>query len=662
MGLYYWSNYVDLPGVNKILTVNMPSVILAVIVAVASLITYIWVPKKSIFPFTFTIYTLMLTMSASLVISTGDSMSPFITLWILLGFFAGIFGIWGLLPIFIATFVFIAFQYINARFKNETIIIVALSSFLPVIASMLIWRSKSGKDELNNDNRAYRSLANELSEVASKSEVVINAIGDGVIAINNQGVIQLINPTAQQILGWGKQDAMALNYRSVMQLVNQKDESLDDASDPIRQALNINQQIRTNNLALITKSGKKLMISLVVSPVGEVGSGVIIVFHDVTKEKAEEREQAEFISTASHEMRTPVASIEGYLGLAVNPQTAQIDDRAKDFIQKAQASAQHLGHLFQDLLDVSKADDGRIANNPKVVDIVKFTNEIVQGLKPKASEKGLRLIYKPIPDDTKEKIVSPVYYVNLDNDHIREILDNLIENAIKYTPKGDVVVDIDGDDDHVVILIKDSGIGIPVEDMPHLFQKFYRVDNKNTRDIGGTGLGLYLSRRLSEIMGGRIWAESSYGKGSTFFVELPRITSQAADLLIEQATFRAKQEADQLASNQPQQPIQAIQMDQPSMNTQQTSAVNEPPRSVPRGQALTPEQIAAYVAKQRELASQQQVVSNQPQPQIQPPIQPAQSPNQTTMQPVLPPRPQQFGTAQPINNRPGTISIPDRRI
>ena len=118
----------------------------------------------------------------------------------------------------------------------------------------------------------------------------------------------------------------------------------------------------TDKFSLTTGSGKKLIVSLVVSPIGDIGSGVIIVFRDITKTKSDEREQAEFISTASHEMRTPVASIEGYLGLALNPNTAQIDQKARDFIEKAHASAQHLGRLFQDLLDVSKADDGRLSN------------------------------------------------------------------------------------------------------------------------------------------------------------------------------------------------------------------------------------------------------------------------------------------------------------
>lgn len=526
----------------------------------------------------------------------------------LVSVFAGIFGLWGTLSVFVTTFAFTAIQYMRDSFTVEVIVVIALSSLLPLIIGAILWYKKSEKD-IAGDNRDYRNLANELTEVASKSEVVINAIGDGVMAIDSKGVIQIINPAAQRLIGWGKQDALTLNYKSVLKLVNQKNEVLDNLSDPIQQVLNTNQQIRTNDLSLITSSNKKIMISLVVSPVGDVGAGIIAVFRDITKEKSDEREQAEFISTASHEMRTPVASIEGYLGLAMNPQTAQIDDRARDFILKAHASAEHLGHLFQDLLDVSKADDSRISNNPKVVNIVTFIHDIVQGLSQKATDKGLRLIYKPIPDDNAlDRTIPPVFSVNLDNDHIREIVNNLVENAIKYTPRGDVIVDVDGNEDHVIISVKDSGIGIPAEDMSHLFQKFYRVENKDTRDIGGTGLGLYLSRRLAEIMGGRIWVESIYTRGSVFYLELPRISSQEADRIKEQSALIAQEEANQEAN--PQTELQTAEFTPTSTSPtsiaegQSQAPATEPLHNVPRGQALTPEQIAAYVAQQRELIQQ----------------------------------------------------------
>jgi hypothetical protein len=209
-----------------------------------------------------------------------------------------------------------------------------------------------------------------------------------------------------------------------------------------------------------------------------------------------------------------------------------------------------LGRLFQDLLDVSKADDGRLQNNPKVVDVVPFLHDIVAGLLPKAQAKSLFINFKPSPDfegtvdisrqsygsnidHATARVITPAFYVNVDNDHLREILDNLVENAIKYTLKGNVTVDVTGDDEHVIISIADSGIGIPAEDVSHLFQKFYRVDNSDTREIGGTGLGLYLCRRLTEAMGGKIWVESVYKEGSTFFVQLPRMDSVKAQEAIE---------------------------------------------------------------------------------------------------------------------------------
>lgn len=618
--IYFLPNFFN-SNENSLVKLDLISTILAGVTTVASVIFYIFIPKKNISILTSLVYLLLVATTASLVINTGYSTSPFISLWMLVAIFAGVFGVLGLLPILAGASFYTAWHYINHSLSNFEIMLIAFTGLLPLIVSFVIWHAKTGREE-NDEERAYKNLASELSEVANKSEVVINAIGDGVIAIDSQGIIRLINPAAQSIIGWGKQDALALNYKSILQMINAKNEPIEASADPIQQALNINQQVRTN-VNMTTNSGKNIIVSLVVSPVGEVGSGVIIVFRDVTKEKAEEREQAEFISTASHEMRTPVASIEGYLGLALNPQTAQVDNRATDYISKAQAAAKHLGRLFQDLLDVSKADDGRISNNPKVVDIVTFTNDIVQGLTPKANDKGLKLTYKPMAGNVREKHITPVYYVNLDNDHIREVINNLVENAIKYTPKGEVIVDISGSEDHVVISVKDSGIGIPAEDMAHLFQKFYRVDNKDTREIGGTGLGLYLCRRLAEIMEGRIWAESVYGSGSTFFVELPRVDSQEASLLKQQEEFKAQQEAAQIAVSQPIAPVStapiAVMQTTPVITqptttpNPQTPATEEqlavPVNPVPRSQSLTPEQIASYVAKQRALASQQSVAT-----------------------------------------------------
>lgn len=647
--LYFWAYFATdvKSSIGDSLLVSDLAAGLAGLTAIISFISYLWVPKKYIFYASLVVYGLLVATTALLVLNTGGSSSPFIALWMLVAVFSGIFGAWGIMPMLIAVNSYLILQYLNlGSISRETIVTVVLAGELPLLISYLIWHKKSGSE--SKGDRAYRDLANELSEVASKSEVVINAIADGVIAVDSQGVIQLINPAAQRILGWDKQDAMALNYKSVLNLADGAGADLTDATDPIQHVLGDNKSQRTNDLSLTTKSGKKVFISLVASPIGQIGSGVIVVFRDITKEKAEEREQAEFISTASHEMRTPVASIEGYLGLTLNPATAQIDDKARDFITKAHESAQHLGRLFQDLLDVSKAEDGRLSNNPKVVDVVAYIHDVIQGLRPRADEKGLRMFYKPMPDNDSDQLnrrLTPVFYANLDNDHLREVVSNLVENAIKYTPQGDVTIDIGGDTEHIVISVNDSGIGIPAEDISHLFQKFYRVDNSDTREIGGTGLGLYLCRRLAETMGGRIWVESEYKKGSTFYLEVPRISHEEATLLIEKATEQAPAitPATQTSWQPASPPVQAPAMPQPQTTTL-------PP--VPA--VASPAQPQAYT---QPLATPPQQTQQATMPQQQPIMPQAAQPGQYSNTPLaqIEQNPSQY-TAQ----RPHSVTIPSR--
>ncbi|MDB5177679.1 MAG: putative sensor protein [Candidatus Saccharibacteria bacterium] len=656
LALYFWAYFADVKSIGSALLVNDISAITAGIGFVAGFISYLWAPKKYIFWGSLGAYGLLCVTTATLIVNTGGVTSPFIALWMLISVFAGVFGAYGLLPLFLAITSYMLLEFSGGTLGRQGILTLVLAGELPLAVSFLIWHTKSKTGSA--DDKAYHDLASELSQVANKAEVVINAIADGVIALDSKGVIQLINPAAQQIIGWGKQDALQLDYKSVLKLVDKKDSELTPANDPIAESLVSNKEINTNDIKLITNSGKKILTSIVVSPVGQLGSGVIVVFRDITKEKAEEREQAEFISTASHEMRTPVASIEGYLGLALNPATAQVDEKARDFINKAHESAQHLGRLFQDLLDVSKAEDGRLSNNPKIVDVVAFTHDIVQGLKQKADEKGLRTLFKPLPDDdddekNRERRLNPVFYVNVDNDHLREVIANLVENAIKYTPKGDVVIDVNGDDEHVTVSVADSGIGIPKEDQVHLFQKFYRVDNTDTREIGGTGLGLYLCRRLTEAMNGRIWLDSEYKKGSTFYVELPRVDHEEAMRLIEAASIQEEQRESGAVAAAPiiSEPTLPVLTSTPQVNPLVTPPSQQPIAPAP---AVSPDNAsdeAVYTtAPVDKVVEQLQSVSQIPQPQATPLAAPIPLGNQAAPQPQYTP----LTYAPPLSTTPHT--------
>ena len=529
--LYAWARFIP-TGYQLPIGLSV-SDLAAGVAGIGSLIVLIlcfWLPRKHETEIGIFVYLLTVAVAATTIITSGGVVSPFLVMWIIVAIFAGFFGaiilgMMGLLVILqiIATSVQ---QGVNIQF----IIGYLFFGFLPLIFSLVLWIRRQKTDD-NTSN-----LENRLSAVESKSDVVINAIDDGVLAISKDGNIELINPSAQQIIGWDQGDALGLNWKSVLKLVTSDGKDVEDLDNPIAQSLSKNQPTHNDKLFLLTSSEKRILVSIVSSPVGTDGEGIIVVFRDITKEKAEEREQAEFISTASHEMRTPVASIEGYLGLALNPATAHIDEKARDFITKAHESAQHLGRLFQDLLDISKVEDGRMKNNPKVINVNEFLKDIFDGLATKADEKQLNYIFMPdIIDEGKEKSLQPIFYANIDPDHFREVVSNLIENAIKYTPSGEVVVNITGDDKQISVSVKDSGIGIPAEDIPHLFQKFYRVDNSDTREIGGTGLGLYLSRRLAEAMSGNLRVESKYKEGSTFYLEIPRMNSSEAKQRLESA-------------------------------------------------------------------------------------------------------------------------------
>jgi len=384
-----------------------------------------------------------------------------------------------------------------------------------------------------------QQLAAGLRSERLKSSIILNAIDDGVMLIDSQGVIQMFNPGAANTTGWPAQEAEGLDWRLVFKFVDAKGQPVADTDVVISKALRQGLPLRENNANLITKSKNTIAVSLSVSPLIDDAkriTGIVVIFRDVSEERQEENQRAEFISTASHEMRTPVAAIEGYLALALNDKVSTIDSRARDYLEKAHASTQHLGQLFQDLLTSAKAEDGRLTNHPRVVEVGAFLEQLASDLKFSAEKKGLFSEFFAGTSNqsvnTVSKVVRPLYYAQIDPDRMQEVITNLFDNAVKYTDTGKVTVGLTGNDQVVQIYIKDTGNGIPAEDIPHLFQKFYRVDNSSTRTIGGTGLGLFICRKIVELYRGRIWVESEMGKGSTFFINLPRLTSQQAEQMM----------------------------------------------------------------------------------------------------------------------------------
>jgi PAS domain S-box-containing protein len=394
-----------------------------------------------------------------------------------------------------------------------------------------------------------------------KFEVIINSIGDGVLMYDNQRVIQLCNPGASQLTGWPADEATGIDVLRVMTLLDDKGKSLEDNANPFGQIIVSGEPLKNGMATLQSKDGKQLALSLSITPLKDAQGQVtaaIAVFRDVSQQRAEEQQRADFISTASHEMRTPVAAIEGYLALALNDKVSTIDARARGYLDKAHSSTQHLGQLFQDLLTSAKAEDGRLTSHPTVVELGSFLEQLSNDLRFVAEKKGLfceftvgaaSAVINATGGQGGERVVRPLYYVLVDPDRLREVVTNLFDNAAKYTPEGKITLGLTGDSEVVQCYVRDTGPGIPADDLPHLFQKFYRVDNSATRTIGGTGLGLFICRKIIELYRGRIWVESEVGKGSTFYINLPRLTDQkAAELKASAANSQATQPVTSLAN------------------------------------------------------------------------------------------------------------------
>ena len=385
------------------------------------------------------------------------------------------------------------------------------------------------KKETNNSlMQTPLSQTAPTTRSANLANLVLNSIDEGVMIVHSSGIVVLINPAAMRLLGTSDPNTVEnLQLASILKLENGEGLKIDDNINPVLRAVMNGENYNTRDLVLVSiqEQRKPVAISVVCTTAGQ--NERIITLRDIARELEEEGEQAEFISTASHEMRTPVASIEGYLGLALNPKTATIDDRARKYLEEAHASSKHLGRLFKDLLDVTKLDDKKIRVQLSPVEMSSTVRSIANGQVPMMNEKGIHYTFgaSSARSDNTARTINQEVYASVDIDFLREVVNNLVENAIKYTASGGGIwVNVRGDGDRVLINVTDTGIGISPDDLKHIFQKFYRADNSQTRTVGGTGLGLYLVKQRVEAMGGKVWAESSFGEGSTFYLSFPRIT------------------------------------------------------------------------------------------------------------------------------------------
>ena len=367
-----------------------------------------------------------------------------------------------------------------------------------------------------------------LSASQNKEEALLAGIADGVYVVDMDRNMTMFNSAAEEMTGWKANEAIGLKCWTVMNLKNETDISVCQKDCPALNVWNTGENVLRDDTCFNRKKGnKKTQISSSYSPIKDKNgklTGAICVFRDVTTRKEVDRLRNEFVSTASHELRTPITAMEGYMELIENEKICQIDNKAKEYVEKARGTALGMSNLVKNLLTVTKIEEGKIQTDITKFSIHELAEDVVEAMSASAKNRNLELkIVETTGQSVRgEKSVGRSLNVVADKEQVREVMYNLIENGLKFTAEGGVSISINYDKDFATVCIADTGMGIPADGQKHLFEKFYRYDNTATREVGGTGLGLFITRSIVESFGGRIWLESQVNKGTKFFFTIPR--------------------------------------------------------------------------------------------------------------------------------------------
>lgn len=356
---------------------------------------------------------------------------------------------------------------------------------------------------------------NEIGRQKAKEEAIINSLIDGMIVTDTNGGIimmnslarQLLNiPTTQHILGYPIYYLTSL-YQSDGNILTQE-------KHPIFITLSHGQKW-TEDFQLNLPDGKKRILNMSATVIVEENKriGAIAILRDITKQKEVDRMKTEFISLASHQLRTPLSAIKWFTEMLISGDGGILNNEQREFAQNISDSTERMISLVNSLLNISRIESGRIIVDPRPTKLKDLVAGVVNDLKAKTSEKQQNLVLS---------VHENLPIVNLDPKLISQVYMNLLTNSIKYTPKGgDINVMVSKKDDQIISQISDNGYGIPKEEHAKVFQKFFRGDNIVKVETDGTGLGLYLIKTIIESSGGRIWFQSEEGKGTTFWFSLP---------------------------------------------------------------------------------------------------------------------------------------------
>ena len=360
-------------------------------------------------------------------------------------------------------------------------------------------------NNLNDLSEVIRLTQENLEQESKRLHSILSYMTDGVLATNRRGKITMINDMAKKQLGVQKEEVL---NKSILELLKIEDEyELRDLITQVPELMIDSQDANGEYLSL------RVRFALVRRESGFI-SGLVAVLHDTTEQEKEERERRLFVSNVSHELRTPLTSVKSYLEAL--DEGALSEPVAPDFIKVSLDETNRMMRMVTDLLHLSRIDNATSHLDVELINFTAFITFILNRfdqIRGQDEEKKYELV--------RDYPITSVW-IEIDTDKMTQVIDNILNNAIKYSPDGGkITVTMKTTDDQMILSISDQGLGIPKQDLPRIFDRFYRVDRARSRAQGGTGLGLAIAKEIIKQHNGFIWAKSIYGKGSTFTIVLP---------------------------------------------------------------------------------------------------------------------------------------------
>lgn len=378
--------------------------------------------------------------------------------------------------------------------------------------------------DLEDSKKAIVNVMEDLNEEKEKIaaeknriETILRSIGDGVFVTDEFGLIKMVNHAAEKMCGFSSMEMYDKKYSEVFNFVIEDDEATqypDFVGDAIASGAVGSLLPHT---VLVAKDGTRVPVLDSAAPLRSIVDnkvfGCVVVLRDNTKERELEKSKDDFLSVASHQLRTPLGSMRWNLEMLLGGDAGDIGAEALEITKQIYDGNQRMIGLVNDLLNVSRIDQGRVMDSPEVTDIRGVIDEVLKEVEPLTVEKNIKIL---------TNLVDRNEVLKIDKNRFREVIENLVSNAIKYNkPSGEVKIELNSDKESINISISDSGIGVPKKDFARLFDRFFRAENAVHSETEGSGLGLYVAKKFVEGWGGQVHVTSEPGQGSKFTISLP---------------------------------------------------------------------------------------------------------------------------------------------